>query len=197
MFFPFYIQEDMKYLIVGLGNFPPEYWDTRHNIGFRVVDRMVKGTDAQFRPARYGDIAEMRLKGKDLLLLKPTTFMNLSGMAVRYWLQKEKIPDENLLVVVDDIALPFGRLRIKPKGSHGGHNGLRDIEEKLGTQEYTRLRFGVGSNFPIGRQIDYVLGEFDKDELERMTERLDMATEMVKSFCLAGIENTMNLYNNK
>jgi PTH1 family peptidyl-tRNA hydrolase len=187
----------MKYLIVGLGNFPPEYWDTRHNIGFRVVDRMLKGADARFRPARYGDIAEMRIKGKDLLLLKPTTFMNLSGMAVRYWLQKEKIPDENLLIAVDDISLPFGRLRIKPRGSHGGHNGLRDVEEKLGTQEYTRLRFGVGSNFPTGRQIDYVLGEFDKDELEHMPERLDMAVEMAKSFCLAGIENTMNLYNNK
>jgi PTH1 family peptidyl-tRNA hydrolase len=187
----------MKYLIVGLGNFAPEYWDTRHNIGFRVVDRMVEGSEARFRSARYGDIAELRLKGKDLLLLKPTTFMNLSGLAVRYWLQKENIPDENLLVVVDDIALPFGRLRIKPKGSHGGHNGLRDIEEKTGTQDYARLRFGVGADFPTGRQIDYVLGEFEPEECERLPERLDMAVEMIKSFCLAGVQNTQNLFNNK
>ncbi|GHT43842.1 peptidyl-tRNA hydrolase [Bacteroidia bacterium] len=187
----------MKYLVAGLGNFPPEYWKTRHNIGFRVVDKLAAGSEAAFRPARYGDLAQLRIKGQDLFLLKPTTFMNASGQAVRYWLQKENIPDENLLVVVDDIALPFGRLRIKPQGSHGGHNGLRDIEEKLGTREYTRLRFGVGNDFSTGEQIDYVLGDFEAGELELMPGRLELAIEIVKSFCLAGVENTMNLYNNK
>jgi PTH1 family peptidyl-tRNA hydrolase len=187
----------MKYLIAGLGNFAPEYWETRHNIGFRIVDRLVADSDATFRPARYGDIAELRIKGKELLLLKPTTFMNLSGLAVRYWLQKEKIPLENLLVTVDDIALPFGTLRLKPKGSHGGHNGLRNIEETIGTQEYARLRFGVGNAFSAGRQIDYVLGQFDAEELTAMPDKLKIAAEMVKSFCLAGTNITMNLFNNK
>ncbi|MDR1644669.1 MAG: aminoacyl-tRNA hydrolase [Tannerellaceae bacterium] len=187
----------MKYLIVGLGNFPPEYWDTRHNVGFRVVNRLAEEGQALFRPARYGDIAGLRIKGQDLQLLKPTTFMNLSGLAVRYWLQKEKIPDENLLVVVDDIALPFGTLRLKPKGSHGGHNGLRSIEETLGTQAYARLRFGVGSDFAAGRQIDHVLGPFDPEELALMPGKLETATEMIRSFCLAGVQITMNQYNNK
>ncbi|MDR1557139.1 MAG: aminoacyl-tRNA hydrolase [Tannerellaceae bacterium] len=187
----------MKYLIAGLGNFAPEYWETRHNIGFRIVDRLAADGAALFRPARYGDIAELRIKGKVLLLLKPTTYMNLSGLAVRYWLQKEKIPDENLLVVSDDIVLPFGTLRLKPRGSHGGHNGLRNIEETIGTREYARLRFGVGNAFPAGRQIDYVLGEFDAEELAVMPEKLHTAAEMVKSFCLAGVNITMNLFNNK
>jgi PTH1 family peptidyl-tRNA hydrolase len=186
-----------KYLIAGLGNYPPEYWETRHNIGFRVIDRMAMDAEAVFRPARYGDVAELRIKGKELRLLKPTTFMNLSGLAVRYWLQKEHIPDENLLVVVDDIALPFGTLRIKPKGSHGGHNGLRNIEETLGTREYARLRFGVGSGFPTGRQLDYVLGDFEPEEQEAIPEKLQTAVEMVKSFCLSGVQITMNQYNNK
>jgi PTH1 family peptidyl-tRNA hydrolase len=186
-----------KYLIAGLGNFPPEYWATRHNVGFRVIERMATDADVAFRPARYGDVAELRIKGKELLLLKPTTFMNLSGLAVRYWLQKEKIPDENLLVVVDDIALPFGCLRIKPKGSNGGHNGLRNIEETIGTQEYARLRFGVGNAFSTGRQIDYVLGDFEPEEVEALPEKLKTAAEMVKSFCLAGVQITMNQYNNK
>jgi PTH1 family peptidyl-tRNA hydrolase len=187
----------MKFLIAGLGNFAPEYWETRHNVGFRVVDRLATDSGAIFHPARYGDIAKLRVKGKELLLLKPTTYMNLSGLAVRYWLQKEKIPDENLLVVVDDIALPFGTLRLKPKGSHGGHNGLRNIEETIGTQAYARLRFGVGNNFSTGRQIDYVLGEFTSEELTAMPDRLKTAVEMVKSFCLAGVQVTMNQHNNK
>jgi PTH1 family peptidyl-tRNA hydrolase len=187
----------MKYLIAGLGNFAPEYRETRHNIGFRVVDGLANESSATFRPARYGDMAEVRIKGKTLLLLKPTTYMNLSGLAVRYWLQKEKIPDENLLVVVDDIALPFGTLRLKPKGSHGGHNGLRNIQETIGTQEYARLRFGLGNAFPAGRQIDYVLGEFDPEELAAMPEKLTMAAEIIKSFCLAGVNITMNRFNNK
>jgi PTH1 family peptidyl-tRNA hydrolase len=158
---------------------------------------MAADAEAAFRPARYGDVAEVRIKGKELLLLKPTTYVNLSGMAVRYWLQKENISDENLLVVVDDIALPFGCLRIKPKGSHGGHNGLRNIEELLGTREYARLRFGIGNAFSAGQQIDYVLGEFEPEELGAMPEKLKTAAEMVKSFCLAGVQITMNQYNNK
>jgi PTH1 family peptidyl-tRNA hydrolase len=185
----------MKYLIAGLGNFAPEYWETRHNIGFRIVDRLAADNNAPFHPARYGDMAELRIKGKTLLLLKPTTYMNLSGLAVRYWLQKEKIADENLLVIVDDIALPFGTLRLKPQGSHGGHNGLRNIEETIGAQAYARLRFGVGNTFPTGRQIDYVLGKFDPEELTAMPDKLKTATEMIKSFCLAGIQITMNRYN--
>jgi PTH1 family peptidyl-tRNA hydrolase len=188
----------MKYLIAGLGNFPPEYWATRHNIGFRVVDKTAEeSSNTLFRSARYGDTASIKIKGKELLLLKPTTYMNLSGQAVRYWLQKANIPDENLLVVVDDISLPFGTLRIKPKGSHGGHNGLRDIEEKLGTRDYARLRFGVGNNFSTGRQIDYVLGEFDPEEEALIPARLGVAVEIIKAFCLAGIDNAMNMYNNK
>ncbi|MDR0538779.1 MAG: aminoacyl-tRNA hydrolase [Tannerellaceae bacterium] len=187
----------MKYLIVGLGNFPPEYWPTRHNIGFRIVDKLAEEGDALFRSLRYGDTAQLKIKGREMILLKPTTYMNASGQAVRYWLRKENIQDENLLIVADDIALPFGVLRIKPRGSHGGHNGLRDIEEKLGTREYARLRFGVGNDFATGKQIDYVLGEFEDEETERIPERVSVAAEMIKSFCLAGIENTMNMYNNK
>ncbi|MDR1259053.1 MAG: aminoacyl-tRNA hydrolase [Tannerellaceae bacterium] len=187
----------MKFLIAGLGNFPPEYRESRHNIGFRVADRLAEDAGVQFCPARYGDIAGLRIKGKELLVLKPTTYMNLSGQAVRYWLQKEKIPDENLLVVVDDIALPFGVLRLKPKGSHGGHNGLRNIEEMLGTEVYARLRFGVGNAFGAGRQVDYVLGAFDPEELAALPDKIKTGAEMVKSFCLAGVNITMNQYNNK
>ncbi|MDR1499834.1 MAG: aminoacyl-tRNA hydrolase [Tannerellaceae bacterium] len=187
----------MKFLIAGLGNFPPEYWDTRHNIGFRVADSLAAESETLFRPVRYGNMASLRIKGRDILVVKPTTYMNLSGLAVRYWLKKEDIPDENLLVVVDDIALPFGVLRLKPKGSHGGHNGLRNIEETLGTRLYARLRFGVGDSFRAGRQIDYVLGEFDKEELAALPDKIKTGVEMVKSFCLAGAANTMNLYNNK
>ena len=168
----------MKYLITGLGNIGPEYWGTRHNIGFRVVNALAE--DAC-----------------DLILLKPNTFMNLSGNAVRYWLQKENIPVENLLVVVDDLALPFGTLRLKPKGSDAGHNGLKNIQQILGTQEYCRLRFGIGSDFPRGGQIDYVLGKFPPAELELMPEKLKRAAEIVKSFCLAGVQITMNQFNNK
>jgi PTH1 family peptidyl-tRNA hydrolase len=180
-----------------MGNYPPEYWNTRHNIGFRIIDRMAADAEASFQSARYGDMAQVRIKGRNLFLLKPTTFMNASGQAVRYWLGKENIPDENLLIVVDDIALPFGRLRIKPHGSHGGHNGLRDVEEKLGTREYPRLRFGVGSNFNEGRQVDFVLGEFDPEQQAALPEHINKAVDIIKSFCLAGINNTMNRYNNK
>lgn len=187
----------MKYLITGLGNIGPEYLGTRHNIGFRVVNRLVENAGGNFTEERYGAIARIRVKNCDLIVLKPNTFMNLSGNAVRYWLQKENIPVENFLVVVDDLALPFGTLRLKPKGSDAGHNGLKNIAQLLGTQEYCRLRFGIGSDFSRGKQIDYVLGQFPPEELQLMPEKLDQAVEIIKSFCLAGIQITMNQFNNK
>ncbi|MDH6533647.1 aminoacyl-tRNA hydrolase [Parabacteroides sp. 52] len=187
----------MKYLIVGLGNIGSEYWGTRHNIGFRVVNKLVEEAVAFFSEQRYGAVAHMRVKNKELVVLKPNTFMNLSGNAVRFWLQKENISIENLLVIVDDIALPYGTLRLKPKGSDAGHNGLKNIQQLLGTQEYCRLRFGVGDNFPRGGQVDYVLGQFDPEEIEQMPDKLKRAIEIIKSFCLAGIQITMNQYNNK
>lgn len=187
----------MKYLITGLGNIGPEYLGTRHNIGFRVVNRLVEDANAFFSEERYGAIARMRVKNCELIVLKPNTFMNLSGNAVRYWLQKENIPVENLLVIVDDLALPFGTLRLKPKGSDAGHNGLKNIALILNSQEYTRLRFGIGSDFPRGGQIDYVLGKFSPADMQTMPEKLDRAVEIIKSFCLAGTQNTMNLFNNK
>ncbi|MDR1402340.1 MAG: aminoacyl-tRNA hydrolase [Tannerellaceae bacterium] len=187
----------MKYLIAGLGNFEPPYWGTRHNIGFRIVNAVAEDTGASFSEARYGAISKLRVKNKELVLLKPNTFMNLSGLAIRYWLQKENIPTGNLLVVVDDLALPFGALRLKPKGSHAGHNGLRNIEEILSTQEYCRLRFGIGSEFPRGGQVDFVLSPFHPEEMKRMPEKVTQAVEMVKSFCLAGVQLTMNQFNNK
>ncbi|WP_106829206.1 aminoacyl-tRNA hydrolase [Parabacteroides pacaensis] len=187
----------MKFLITGLGNIGPEYHETRHNIGFMVVDALAKDAGVYFSDNRYGAIAELKLKGRTLILLKPSTFMNLSGNAIRYWLQKENIELENMLVVVDDIALPFGTLRLKPKGSDAGHNGLKNIQELLGTQNYNRLRFGIGNDFSRGGQIDYVLGHFTKEQQKEMPIRLERAGEIIKSFCLAGIQNTMNLYNNK
>ena len=185
----------MKFLIVGLGNIGEEYWGTRHNIGFRIVNELVGSADASFREERYGAISRMRVKNAELVVLKPNTYMNLSGMAVRYWLQKEDVPLQQMLVVVDDFALPFGILRLKPKGSHGGHNGLRHIEEVLATAEYPRLRFGIGDDFSRGRQIDFVLSKFSPEELEKMPERITKAVEIIKSFCLAGIDITMNLFN--
>lgn len=187
----------MKYLIVGLGNIGSQYWGTRHNIGFRVVNKLVDSAGGQFTEQRYGAVSQIRIKNKELIVLKPNTFMNLSGNAIRYWLQKENIPVENLLVIVDDIALPFGLLRLKPKGSDAGHNGLKNIQQILGTQEYCRLRFGIGNQFPKGSQVDYVLGMFDPEELEMMPSILERAVEIVKSFSLAGIQLTMNQYNNK
>ncbi len=187
----------MKYLITGLGNIGAEYLGTRHNIGFRVVNHLVEAACAAFTEERYGAIARMRVKNCELVVLKPNTFMNLSGNAVRYWLQKENIPVENLLVVVDDIALPFGTLRLKPKGSDAGHNGLKNIAQLLNTQNYARLRFGVGNDFPRGGQIDFVLGRFPAEEEAAMPEKLERAAEIIKSFCLAGIALTMNQYNNK
>lgn len=187
----------MKYLIVGLGNMGREYEDTRHNIGFMILDALAKASNVVFSPKRYGDVAEMRLKNKQLVLLKPSTFMNLSGNAVRYWMQAEKIPLENVLILVDDLALPFGSLRLKTKGSDAGHNGLKHIQDTLGTSAYNRLRFGIGNDFPQGLQVDYVLSPFFEDEQKLLQERLEKASEVVKSFCLAGMQITMNQFNNK
>lgn len=187
----------MKYLIVGLGNIGDEYRDTRHNIGFNVLDAFAKASNIVFKDGRYGATADLSLKGRQLVLLKPSTYMNLSGNAVRYWMQQEKVPLENLLIVVDDLALPFGTLRLKPKGSDAGHNGLKHIAATLGTENYARLRFGIGNNFPKGAQIDYVLGHFSEEEKQQMGERIDTACEIIKSFCLAGIAITMNQFNKK
>lgn len=187
----------MKYLIVGLGNIGAEYHETRHNIGFMVLDALAKASNIVFKDGRYGATATLSLKGKQLILLKPSTYMNLSGNAVRYWMQQEKIPLENVLIIVDDLALPFGSLRLKGKGSDAGHNGLKHIAATLGTQNYARLRFGIGNEFPKGGQIDYVLGKFNDDDMKLMPERLETAAEIIKSFCLAGLNITMNQFNNK
>lgn len=187
----------MKYLIAGLGNIGAEYAGTRHNIGFQVVDALAAAAGATFITGRYGAVAEVRHKGRTLLLLKPSTYMNLSGKAVRYWMETEKIPLENLLVVVDDIALPFGTLRMRTKGSAGGHNGLKNITELLGTEAYARMRFGVGGDFARGHQVDYVLGEWTAEEREALPARLKLFGDAVLSFATIGAERTMNLYNKK
>jgi PTH1 family peptidyl-tRNA hydrolase len=185
----------MKYLIAGLGNIGPEYAFTRHNIGFMVLDRLAAQNDFKFTFEKLAFVAEWKHKGRQFYFIKPTTFMNLSGKAIRYYMDQHKIPKENLLVIVDELQLPFGTLRIKPKGSHGGHNGLRNIEELLGTSEYPRLRFGIGNNFPRGRQVDYVLKSFSKEEMDELPIFLDKAGEMVTSFCTLGIQHAMNNYN--
>lgn len=185
----------MKYLIVGLGNIGAEYASTRHNIGFKVLDALAEASNTVFTASRYGSIGEMRYKGRTFLLLKPSTYMNLSGKAVSYWMQAEKIPVENVFVIVDDIALPFGTLRIRGKGSDGGHNGLKNIAELIGTTAYARLRFGVGGDFPKGMQIDYVLGEWTPEEKAALPERTAMAGEAIKAFGTIGLERTMNQYN--
>jgi len=185
----------MKFLIAGLGNIGPDYEQTRHNIGFMVLDAFAKASNV-FEDKRYGYVAETRLRNQSLILLKPSTFMNLSGNAVRYWLQKEKIETENLLVVVDDLSLPFGMLRLKAKGSDAGHNGLKHIQELIG-QNYPRLRFGIGNNFPRGAQINYVLEEFSDEEKQQLPQRIETAVDIIRSFCLSGIDFTMNQYNNK
>ncbi len=187
----------MKYLIVGLGNIGPEYEDTRHNIGFKILDAFEKASNVVFSDNRYGLVAETRVKNKSLILLKPSTFMNLSGNSVRYWLQKEKIPIKNLLVVVDDLALPYGLLRLKARGGDAGHNGLNHIQSIMGTQNYARLRFGIGNNFPKGAQVNYVMSPFEQEEEATLPARIDAAIEIIKSFCLAGVNITMNEYNKK
>lgn len=187
----------MKYLIVGLGNIGAEYRDTRHNIGFKILDTFAEVSNISFTTERYGDVARMRLKNKQLVLLKPSTYMNLSGNAVRYWKEKEGIEIDHILVLVDDIAFPFGTVRIKPRGSDAGHNGLKNIAQMLGTDAYPRLRFGIGNDFPRGCQIDYVLGTFTLDQRQQLPVRIDVAVEAIRAFCLAGIQNAMNTYNNK
>ena len=187
----------MKYLIVGLGNIGNEFWGTRHNIGFRIVNELVNSYGVIFNEQRYGAVARLRVKNAELVVLKPNTYMNLSGNAVRYWLQKENVTVSQLLIVVDDFSLPLGSLRIKPRGSHAGHNGLRHIEEALKTNEYARLRFGIGDDFSRERQIDFVLSKFSDAETEILPERIKQAVEIIKSFCLAGVDVTMNLFNHK
>lgn len=187
----------MKYLIVGLGNIGPEYRNTRHNIGFKILDALARASNFSFDSARLAFKGETRFKGRTLICIKPTTYMNLSGKAVSYWMQKEKIPQENVLVITDDLALPFGTLRMKTKGSDGGHNGLKNIQLILGTNVYPRLRFGVGDNFQRGRQVDYVLSEWTEEEEERLAERVEKSIEIIKSFVSIGSELTMSAFNNK
>ncbi|MDX1753926.1 peptidyl-tRNA hydrolase, PTH1 family [Salinimicrobium sediminis] len=186
-----------KFLIVGLGNIGPKYHNTRHNIGFKVLDHLAEKEGLVFESQKLGDLATYKFKGRTFLLLKPSTYMNLSGKAVNYWLQKEKVPLEHLLVITDDLNLPFGTLRVKTKGSDGGHNGLKDIQSQLGTTQYNRFRFGISDEFTKGRQVDYVLGEWDEEENKKLPERLDKSLEIIRSFGTAGINNTMNTFNGK
>ncbi|HOT89164.1 MAG TPA: aminoacyl-tRNA hydrolase [Bacteroidales bacterium] len=187
----------MKFLIAGLGNIGPEYEETRHNIGFMALDSLAKKLEIRFESKRYADVAEFRYKGRIFILIKPSTFMNLSGKAISYWLKKEAIPDENLLVITDDIALPIGTLRLRKKGGAGGHNGLTNIIELLGNDQFPRLRIGIGNEFPIGYQIKYVLNKWSNDEKELLTPKLDVAGEIIKSFGTIGIDLTMNKFNKK
>jgi len=186
-----------KFLIVGLGNIGPKYENTRHNIGFKILDEIAREKEVSFETQKLGDVASFKFKGRTFVLLKPSTYMNLSGKAVNYWMQKEKINLENLLVVTDDLNLSFGTLRLKTKGSDGGHNGLKDIQAQLNTTKYNRFRFGISDEFAKGQQIDYVLGEWEGDELKKMPERLKTSAELILSFGTAGVSNTMNSYNGK
>jgi len=186
-----------KFLIVGLGNIGEKYAGTRHNIGFEVVDEIAKTHEAKFETVKLGDVAKFRFKGKSFVLLKPSTYMNLSGKSLKYWMTQEKISLENILVITDDINIDFGTIRFKKKGSAGGHNGLKDIEAKLGSQQYTRFRFGVGGNFSKGRQVDYVLGTWSKEENSLLIERIPLAAKAAISFATDGLSNTMNNFNGK
>lgn len=187
----------MKYLIVGLGNIGAEYQETRHNIGFKILDAFAEASNISFTDKRYGFISEYRFKNRIFVLLKPTTFMNRSGLAVNYWLKKSKLTPDKLLVLVDDIALPFGILRIRPKGGDGGHNGLLSISEIIGTNDYPRLRFGIGNDFPNGQQVNYVLNDWAPEEKKLLPEKIDPCIEIIKSFGTIGIDHTMNRFNNK
>lgn len=188
---------DMKYLIVGLGNIGPEYADTRHNIGFRIVDALAQSANAQWEDKRYGFVARMRAKSAQLILLKPSTYMNLSGNAVRYWMQQEKIELQNLLVVVDDLSLPVGTIRMKQNGSAGGHNGLKHIAQMLGTEGYNRLKFGIGNEYPKGAQVDFVLGKFSPEDEHVIEQKIPVCSDAIKAFALSGIQFAMCNYNNK
>ena len=185
-----------KFLIVGLGNIGDEYAETRHNIGFKILDEVAQANDFTFETAKLGEIGSYKIKGRTVICLKPSTYMNRSGKALKYWMDKENIPQSNVLVITDDINLPFGTIRIKTKGSNGGHNGLKDIELFLQTILYNRYRFGVGADFGKGRQVEYVLGQWDDEEKALLPERLKKSTEIINSFVLAGIARTMNQYNN-
>lgn len=187
----------MKYLVAGLGNIGKEYDHTRHNIGFMILDALARASNIVFEDRRYGFIAEYKFKGRTFILLRPTTFVNLSGRAVSYWLKKENIPLSNLLVICDDLALPFGTIRVKAKGSDGGHNGLRNINEVLGSNEYARLRFGIGDNFHKGYQVDYVLGKWNREEDQALPLLVQEALEVIRNFGNLGIERTMNLSNTR
>lgn len=186
-----------KYLIVGLGNIGDKYQNTRHNIGFKILDALAKERNTDFETEKLGDVTSFRFKGRNFILLKPNTFMNLSGKAVKYWMQKEKIVIENLLIITDDLNIDFGAIRIKAKGSDGGHNGLKDIQEKLNTTKYPRFRFGVGNNYSKGRQVDYVLGEWTAEEESELIERIPKSIEAILSFGTQGLANTMNTFNGK
>lgn len=187
----------MKYLIVGLGNIGYEYDGTRHNIGFRVVDALAQAQGATFQDKRYGFVCKTRVKNAELLLLKPSTYMNLSGNAVRYWMQQEKIPVENVLIIVDDLSLPVGAIRMKQNGSDAGHNGLKHIAQMLSTQNYNRLKFGIGNDFPRGGQVDFVLGKFSSEDNKVINEKVAVACDAIKAFALSGIQFAMCHYNNK
>tara|TARA_R100000935_G_scaffold54338_1_gene83055 strand:+ start:1161 stop:1727 length:567 start_codon:yes stop_codon:yes gene_type:complete len=184
-----------KFLVAGLGNIGPKYHNTRHNIGFKMLDFLAEENNLSWETAKLGDVTIHKKKGRSFLLLKPSTFMNLSGKAVQYWLDKEKIPLENLLVVTDDLNLPFGSIRLKTKGSDGGHNGLKDIQHTLQTTKYARFRFGISDAFSKGRQVDYVLGEWTPEEEAKLGERLEKGARLIESFGLAGVNNTMNTFN--
>ncbi len=191
------VDSSMKYLIIGLGNIGAEYKNTRHNIGFDVIDAMAKEAKVEFETLRYAQVARMKYKGRVLVLVKPTTYMNLSGRAVKYWLQKENIAVENSLTIVDDIAIPTGAIRMKKKGGAGGHNGLTDIIQSLGSEVFPRLRFGIGDKFSRGKQVDFVLGEWSNQELEVVEPKIDMAVDVVKAFVTIGIDRAMNGFNKK
>ncbi|CAM3913821.1 aminoacyl-tRNA hydrolase [Flavobacterium jumunjinense] len=186
-----------KFLIIGLGNIGSEYVNTRHNIGFKILDHFANQEKLSYNTVKLGDITEFKIKGRTLLFLKPNTYMNLSGKAIKYWMEKENIEKENILVITDDLNLPFGSIRIKPKGSDGGHNGLKSIQQILSTSEYPRFRFGISDEYKKGQQVNYVLGEWSDDEKEKLKERLQVASEVIKSFTLAGLNNTMNTFNGK
>ena len=186
-----------KFLIIGLGNVGVSYKNTRHNIGFKILDALASASNITFEPNRYADTAKLKIKGRTVVLVKPTTFMNLSGKAVNYYLQSEKIEPENLLIITDDLALPFGTLRMRTKGSDGGHNGLKHIIHTLNSVTFSRIRFGVGNEFSKGKQVDYVLGQWSEDEQYTLPERVDAAIEMTRSFVMVGASQTMTLFNGK
>ncbi|MDA8957195.1 aminoacyl-tRNA hydrolase [bacterium] len=186
-----------KFLIVGLGNIGEKYGNTRHNIGFKILDEVAHENNLTFETFKLGDLATYKVKGRTFILLKPSTFMNLSGKALKYWMNKENISLENILVVTDDVNIDFGAIRLKAKGSAGGHNGLKDIQEKLQTQQYARFRFGIGGDYSKGRQVDFVLGEWTKEETSQLIEKLPLAAKIITSFGTAGLANTMNTFNGK